>query len=76
MLTVLRRGGVEKPYWQPPLHFAQTVERDWPAVAQQVRTITDLFYRARYGHTTMASGELAQARRCVKELASTLRVKL
>jgi hypothetical protein len=75
MLTVLRRGGVEKPYWQPPLLFAQTVERDWPAVAQQVRTITDLFYRARYGHTTMGSGELAQARRCVKELASTLRVR-
>lgn len=75
MLTVLRKGGVEKPDWQPPLHFAQTVEHDWPAVAQQVRTITDLFYKARFGHAAMESGELAEARRMVKQLALTLRVR-
>jgi hypothetical protein len=75
MLTVLRKGGVEKPDWQPPLHFAKAVERDWPAVADHVREITDLFYRVRFGHAEIDSAEMAQVRRKVKELASTLRVK-
>jgi transglutaminase-like putative cysteine protease len=76
MLHVLKRGGIEKPPWQPPRQFAQQLESDWPAAALLVRRITDAFYEIRFGGRRPDSTRLAEARSLVVELAKTLRVRV
>jgi hypothetical protein len=75
MLAVLKRGGVQKPPWQPPRHFADELEGEWPAAAELVTRITDVFYQVRYGGRRLDSRRMNHARALVRQLAKTLRVR-
>ncbi len=75
MLTVLRRAGVAKPMWQPPLSFAMALQPERPEPARLVREITGVFYDARYGNGAIDRAKLDHAREKVSELARTLGVK-
>jgi protein-glutamine gamma-glutamyltransferase len=76
MLRVLRRGGLPKPEWQPPIAFAAEISRTRPDEGSLVRRITDVFYEARYGRRDLNRERLEQARRGVEELARSLRVRM
>jgi hypothetical protein len=76
MLIVLRKAGLDKPAWQPPLAFAAGLHQARPAAGLLVRQIARTYYRARYGGRRLSREELIRARRLVAELASRLRVKL
>lgn len=75
MLTVLERGGVTKPDWQPPMQFAESLARSHPDEAVIVRQITDAFYRARYGEQPLTPDELRELRAGVRTLAARLGVR-
>ncbi|MCZ6836943.1 MAG: DUF3488 and transglutaminase-like domain-containing protein [Planctomycetota bacterium] len=76
MLYVLRKGGVEKPSWQPPGQYAEALADAKPEVATLVRSITDVFYLARYGGQSLAREEVRDVKQQVTQLASILGVKL
>jgi hypothetical protein len=75
MLLVLKRGGLAKPAWQPPMSFAQVLDSQRPEAARLVREITDTFYQARYGTATLDRRLQEQARLQVRALAQTLGVR-
>ena len=76
MLHVLKRGGHPKPVWQPPLQFAQAIERQTPTAAELVRRLTATFYAARYGRERLSRNDLEHARSLVQQLASALHVRI
>lgn len=81
MLEVLRRAGLAKPHWQPPLQFAAELASRPPtesngAIPDTVRRLTDVFYQARYGGHRLTRQELTETRQLVQELAASLRVKM
>lgn len=76
MLDVLRRGGLPKPEWQPPLAYAEAIQSSRPEVAEPVRSLTSAFYAARYGGRMLSPDEAAQARAEVTRLAQRLSVRL
>ena len=49
MLKILRRGGHDKPVWQPPASFAHRLTREDPERFADVLPLTDLFYEIRFG---------------------------
>ncbi len=74
MLTVLRRAGLAKPAWQPPLAFAESLaERGHAAAAAPVRRIAHRFYAARYGNRLRDRRERTEMQALVGELSSALR---
>lgn len=76
MLDVLRRGGLAKPDWQPPLAFADVVEARRPEAAPHVRSLTTIFYEARYGGAAVSGERLDAARAALQRLAAALSVRL
>lgn len=72
MLRVLRRAGVPKPDWQPPLAYAGSLAARNRRAADLVREITDVFYEARYGHQRLDSRHVQAAHSLVEELAQSL----
>lgn len=76
MLHVLKRAGQAKPYWQPPMDYAQALVQRQPVAAQIVRGITDLFYAARYGHQRLGRDEMERAGVMIRQLAATLNVRI
>lgn len=75
MLRVLRRAGLAKPDWQPPLAFAKSLASRNRRAADLVRQITDVFYEARYGNQRLESREVHAAADLVQELAQSLSSK-
>lgn len=75
MLDLLRRGGLAKPLWQPPLAFADAIEVARPNVVDPVRAITRAFYCARYGGVEITPDEAETTRAALDRLASALSVK-
>lgn len=76
MLAVLRRAGLAKPDWRPPLMHAAVLPGGEREPARLVREITGAFYEARYGHASLEGDRLEEARSNVKRLAEMLRVRL
>lgn len=76
MLTVLRRGGLSKPDWQPPMDYATALVRSRPELAPLVRGVTETFYAARYGRARLDRDQVEAARRQVADLAAKLRVRV
>ena len=74
MLAVLSAVGRAKPAWQPPLDYADTLERDYPAGSALTRQLTELFYAARYGGKSLTRAELDHARALVADLRKKLSV--
>lgn len=75
MLRVLRRAGLDKPDWKPPLQHALAVSSRNPEAGELVREITDVFYEARYGRMPLDSQSVHGAGQLVHRLARTLDVK-
>ncbi len=75
MLLVLRRGGLEKPDWRPPLLHARAIA-EHPEPARLVREITALFYEGRFGGQPVKGERVERAQSLVKQLATALRVRL
>lgn len=75
MLDLLRRAGRPKPYWQPPLAFAEQLALSDARAGGSVRDLTRTFYRARYGGDTLTSDDLLLTERLLVELALTLNVR-
>ncbi len=67
-LDALEKRGIVKPYWTPPLAFAEQLERQHPAVARVLRELTVLFYRSRYGNQPLTVEEVALVRSRISEL--------
>jgi len=76
MLQVLERAKLRKPVWQPPMHFADSIEVQRPGVGAVVRELTALFYEARYGGRRLKREDLNAARQRVQQLAGELGVKV
>ncbi len=76
MLDVLRRAGLAKPAWQPPLAYADAIQARRPEVADPVRSLTRVFYAARYGGRTLTTDESTLAREALTRLAQRLSVRL
>lgn len=75
MLLVLKRGGLEKPEWRPPLlHASAIADRAEPA--RLVHEITAMFYEGRYGGRPIKREGLERAHALVKQLAQTLNVRM
>lgn len=72
MLAVLKRHGLTKPAWQPPLLFAQSVLRRKRQAGELVREITDVFYLARYGRQRLDRDQVERARKMVQELDAAI----
>jgi protein-glutamine gamma-glutamyltransferase len=75
LLRILRKAGMAKPPWQPPLAFAQTLDesQNQPAAAAAMRQIGVLYYRLRFGGGEVTSQERRAAAAKVRELRLTLR---
>ena len=72
MLTVFEDAGVPKPRWQPPLEYADMLDREHPRGGSIARQLTGLFYAARYGRRNLSPDELARADTLVQQLRSAL----
>jgi transglutaminase-like putative cysteine protease len=75
MLIVLRRGGMDKPAWQPPLAYARVVAGRHTEIGKLVRQITDVYYEGRYGARALDEGRIGEARTWVLQLAHRLGVR-
>jgi hypothetical protein len=75
MLIVLRRGGMDKPAWQPPLAYARVVSDERAEVGELVHRITDVYYEGRYGQRALDDSRIGEARTWVRELAQRLGVR-
>ncbi len=73
MLVTLRRAGLAKPHWQPPLLYAKAVQLQSPEAATIIEKLTAAFYSIRYGGAELSPKELAQKQRQVTELEAVLR---
>jgi transglutaminase-like putative cysteine protease len=73
MLVALRRHGLAKPAWQPPLAFAGAVADAQPDAAGLVAEITELYYAGRCGGRRLERSELQRARTMVERLEQTLK---
>jgi len=73
MIEALRRAGIPKPPWQPPLQFAASLEHRRGDTADVVREITTLFYQARYGGKSLERSDRERAATLVQELSARLR---
>jgi hypothetical protein len=76
MLIVLRKSGLHKPAWQPPLAYASAVADERAEIGDLVRRITDVYYEGRYGQRALDDHRLGEARAWVRQLAQTLGVRL
>jgi len=76
MLDVLRRGGLAKPLWQPPLQFAEVVRAERPEIAPDVRDLSTRFYAVRYGQREITPEQVEDARATVKKMAAALGVRV
>lgn len=69
MLRVLKSAGLTKPQWQPPHHFALSLQSARPEISSIVQRITRLFYTVRFGERPLSQDEQQQANQLVRELA-------
>ncbi len=76
LLDVLRRGGLEKPRWQPPLAFAEVVRALRADIAPHMRDLTTRFYAVRYGERPITPEQVDEARGTVKAMATALGVRV
>lgn len=62
LLSILARGGIEKPSWQAPLAFADELRDRRPELAEPVRVIAELYYAGRFGGRDLTGDDRTVAR--------------
>lgn len=67
LLVVLRRLGIAKPEWRPPLTHADEIGTSTPAAAA-LRRAALLYYAARFGRQSPSHAELEEVRACIADL--------
>jgi hypothetical protein len=60
-LVRLRRLGLDKPRWRPPLAHASAIAADSAPASESLRILADLYYAARFGRRPLTAAELARA---------------
>lgn len=75
MLEVLRRAGIDKPEWQPPLEFSRSVAGRQSELEMPVRELAERYYRGRFGGDLPDDEEIRTLRKRVGELAARLGVR-
>jgi hypothetical protein len=68
MIHHLARRGISKPTAMPPLAFIRIVHKQWSDASSAVATITELYCRARFGHTPLTKEELRFAQDNLRQL--------
>jgi len=68
MIWRLAQKGVLKPTATPPLEFIRITQEQWNDASSAVATITELYCRARFGHTTLTKEELRFAQDNLRQL--------
>lgn len=68
MLRLLRERGLEKPDQTPPLLHASAIAPQAPGVSGVVDEVSRVFYRARYGNTSLSRDEIDGAWRRVRSI--------
>lgn len=67
-LVRLRRLGLAKPRWRPPLAHAGAIAPSSGPAAESLRTLADLYYAARFGRRSLTAEELALAESALTRL--------
>jgi protein-glutamine gamma-glutamyltransferase len=75
MTTLLERHGHVRPAWQNPREYALALWQARPQQMQAVLSLTDLFYRGRFGHVPLGRQDRQQARSHLKALERALGAK-
>ncbi|MCC7204324.1 MAG: DUF3488 domain-containing protein [Phycisphaeraceae bacterium] len=70
-LLLLERHGLRRPAWQPGLSYARDLSAQWPEVFGPLVTLTELFYRCRFGGRDLLEDE-EPAERALAQLRSGL----
>lgn len=69
LLTLMRRRGVAKPDWRPPLAHAESLGEQSPELSRAAAAITEIYYRARFGGRPLDRSDLAAAQGWLKKAA-------
>ncbi|MBL0922591.1 MAG: DUF4129 domain-containing protein, partial [Phycisphaerales bacterium] len=69
-LVRLKRLGLGKPRWRPPLSHARDIESRSQGAAESVRVLAELYYAARFGRRLLTEEELASAEAALRRLES------
>lgn len=67
-LARLRRMGMAKPRWRPPLAHARAIAAKSEGASEAMRTLSDLYYAARFGRRALTGEELSHAEAALKRL--------
>ena len=67
-LDALRRRGLAKPAWRPPLAHAGAIQGEDARAADLARAITEIYYRARFSGRPPTREDRERARGIVREL--------
>lgn len=68
MLRHLARNGMPKHAATPPLEFLRLIQKEWAEAGSAVATITELYCRARFGHSPLTREELSLAQDNLRRL--------
>ncbi|MBC7771812.1 MAG: DUF3488 domain-containing protein [Pyrinomonadaceae bacterium] len=69
---VLRRAGLERPRYAPPLTHARAVGVRQAEAGRDVAVLADLYYRIRFGRQPLSESELAEAQGLVSRVEAAL----
>ncbi|TVQ59986.1 MAG: DUF3488 domain-containing protein [Phycisphaerales bacterium] len=71
-LNALARAGVGKPAWRTPMTHADALARRDPALASDLRTLVELYYRERFAGRPLTPDEVERAQRSLGSLRTRL----
>ena len=76
MVEQFSRQGLSKSDATPPLEFLSMIGQTWKAAEKEAGTITELYCRTRFGHTSPTEEELQQAQDSLRHLLALKRTAL
>lgn len=69
LLDLLRKRGLAKPAWRPPMDHAGAVESADAPLGAAARRLTALYYQARFGGRPLSPADLDAARTLLRDLS-------
>ena len=69
MLAILDRRGYPRPAHTTPSEFITSIKDEIPEIyVQEMTSLTELFYRARFGHHTLSKEEQLSVKNALRRL--------
>lgn len=68
LLKVLKRRGLAKPAWRPPLEHARAIDQTDRELGAAVRSLAGLYYEVRFGGASLRESERREAEEAVRRL--------